>query len=241
MYSSRIFGRFARLPLSFLPPELVVPVLCGPLRGSKWILGSSLNSCWLGSYEYEKQKRITNELKRGTVFYDIGANVGFYSLLAARLVPSGKIYAFEPLPSNLCYLRRHLELNQTSNVEVFDLAISDQVGTAFFEEAACRLMGRLAREGTLGVHTATLDSLVLQERIAPPSVVKMDIEGAELLVLRGASDCIQRYRPVIFLATHGGEVHQACCGLLESWGYECELLGGAAVEDRGEVVARFHG
>jgi FkbM family methyltransferase len=240
MHSSSMLGRFARLPLRFLLPQLVVPVLRGPLRGSKWIVGSSLHSCWLGSFEYEKQRRVASELNPGSIFYDIGANVGFYSLLAARLVTSGKIYAFEPLPSNVWYLRRHLELNETSNVEVLDLAVSDQVGTAFFEEAACRLMGHLAQEGTLGVRTATLDSLVFEEEISPPTVVKMDIEGAELLALRGASECIQRHRPLIFLATHGREVHEACCRLLESWGYECQLLDGVTAEDRGEVVARFH-
>jgi FkbM family methyltransferase len=241
MHSSSMLGRFARLPLSFLSPELVVPVLRGPLRGSKWIIGSSLHSCWLGSYEYEKQRRITNELKHGTVFYDIGANVGFYSLLATRLVTPGKIYAFEPLPSNVWYLRRHLELNETSNVEVLDLAVSDRTGTAFFEEAACRLMGHLAQEGTLSVRTATLDSLLFEEKISPPTVVKMDIEGAELPALRGATECIRRYRPVIFLATHGRQVHKACCQLLESWRYECQPLGGPSVENRGEVIARFHG
>lgn len=239
--SDTLLGKFLRYPLRLLPTELVVLVLRGPLRGSKWIVGSSLHGWWLGSFEHKKQTRIASALKPGSIFYDIGANAGFYSLLAASLVSPGKVYAFEPLPRNVSYLRRHLELNETSNVEVLDLAVSDRTGTAFFEEAACRLMGHLAQEGTLSVRTATLDSLLFEEKISPPTVVKIDIEGAELLALRGASECIQRYRPVIFLATHGHEVHEACRQLLESWGYECQLLGGAAVEDRGEVVARFHG
>jgi hypothetical protein len=82
---------------------------------------------------------------------------------------------------------------------------------------------------------------LLEERISPPDVIKMDIEGAELLALRGASECIQRYRPVIFLATHGREAHQACCELLESWGYDCRLLDSTTTKDRGEVVAKFRG
>jgi FkbM family methyltransferase len=200
-----------------------------------------LHGCWLGSFEHEKQRQVARELKPGSVFYDIGANVGLYSLLAGRLVTPGKVYAFEPLPRNVWYLRRHLNLNRARSVEVFELAISDQVGTAFFKETMDSLMGHLGQEGTFAVRTATLDSLLLEKTISPPNVIKMDIEGAELLAIRGASQCIQRYRPVIFLATHGHEVHQACCRLLESWGYECQLLGGAAVEDRGEVVARFHG
>jgi FkbM family methyltransferase len=239
--SGTLLGKFLRYPLRLLPTELVVPVLRGPLRGSKWIVGSSLHGCWLGSFEYEKQRRVASELKPGSVFYDIGANVGLYSLLAGRLVTPGKIYAFEPLPRNVWYLRRHLELNRIENVEVFELAVSDRSGSAFLEETACRLMGRLAREGSIHVRTATLDSLLLEERISPPDVIKMDIEGAELLALRGASECIQRYRPVIFLATHGREAHQACCELLESWGYDCRLLDSTTTKDRGEVVAKFRG
>jgi FkbM family methyltransferase len=238
--SDTLLGKFLRYPLRLLPTELVVPVLRGPLRGSKWIVGSSLHGWWLGSFEHKKQTRIASALKPGSIFYDIGANAGFYSLLAASLVSPGKVYAFEPLPRNVSYLRRHLELNEIGNVDVLDLAVSDRTGTAFFQEGENGLMGRLTQKGNIRVRTATLDSLLLEERISPPSVVKMDIEGAELRALRGASQCIQRNHPVIFLATHGREVHAGCCKLLESWKYECQLLGGAAVEDRGEVIARFH-
>ena len=241
MHSSSVLGKIARFPLRIVPADLVVPVLRGPLRGSKWIVGSSLHSCWLGSYESEKQRRIARELRPDSVFYDIGSNVGLYSLLAARRVHSGMVYAFEPLPQNVWYLGRHLELNRVNNVEVLELAVSDRTGTAFFQEGENSSMGHLTQKGNIRVCTATLDSLVLQERIAPPSVVKVDIEGAELLALRGASECIQRYRPVIFVATHGREVHVECCRLLESWKYECRLLGCSDSEDRGEVIAKFCG
>jgi FkbM family methyltransferase len=231
-------GRIARFPLKFLPPDLVLPIMHGPLRGSKWIVGSAHHACWLGIYEREKQKQIARELKPRSIFYDVGANVGLYSLLAARLDPSGETYAFEPLPKNTWYLRRHLELNCIRNVQVLEVAISDQVGKDLFQEAEDRSMGHLGQNGNLRVRTATLDSLSHQEEIPPPDYIKMDIEGAELQALRGASDCIQRHRPVIFLATHGREVHRACCRLLESWGYECPLLG-AFTDDRGEIIARF--
>lgn len=236
--SGSVLGRIARLPLGWLPPDLVVPVLYGPLRGSKWIVGSAHHASWLGSFEYEKQRRIASELKPESVFYDVGANAGLYSLLAARIANSGKAYAFEPVPRNIWYLRRHLELNRIHNVEMLELAISDQAGTAFFEEGENRFMGHLAPEGKLRVRTATLDSLVFEKRLCPPNIIKMDIEGAELLALRGSSQTFQRYRPALFLATHGCEVHRECCRLLESWRYECRLLGTFS-EDRGEVVAKF--
>ena len=70
------------------------------------------------------------------------------------------------------------------------------------------------------VPTATLDSLVESGMILPPNYIKMDIEGSELLALQGARKIFQRNRPVLFLATHGRQIHNECCRLLESWGYE---------------------
>jgi len=235
--SSSVLGRIARFPLRFLSPDLVLPVLHGPLRGCRWVVGSAHHACWLGIYESQKVSLVAKELKPGSVFYDVGANAGFYSLLAGRIINLGKAYAFEPLPRNVRYLRRHLELNRIRNVEVIELAVSDSVGRALFDELGDSAMGRLAQEGKLCVRTATLDSLVREEGISPPNVIKMDIEGAELRALRGASESIQRYRPVIFLATHGRKVHEGCCQLLQSWGYECRLLGGF-LEERGEIIAR---
>jgi FkbM family methyltransferase len=241
MFSSdSVLGRIARFPLRFIPADLVVPVLHGPLRGSKWIVGSAHHASWLGSFECEKQRQIAAELKPGSVFYDVGANAGLYSLLAARIANAGKAYAFEPVPRNIWYLRRHLELNHIHNVDVLELAISDQAGTALFHEGENRFMGHLAQEGKLRVRTATLDSLVFEERLLPPNFIKMDIEGAELLALRGGSQTFQRCRPALFLATHGCEVHMECCQLLESWGYECRFLE-AFSEGRGEVLAKFRG
>jgi FkbM family methyltransferase len=241
MFSSTgVLGRIVRSPLRLIPTDMVVPVLRGPLRGIKWIVGSGYHGCWLGSYESEKQRKIAAELKPGSVFYDVGANVGLYSLLAARQVHPGMAYAFEPLPQNVWYLRKHLELNDIHNVDVLELAVSDRSGTACFEKSGNRSMGHLAEGGNIRVCTATLDSLVFSERIFPPSCIKMDIEGAELLALRGAGESIQRYRPVIFLATHGREVHRECSQLLESWGYECLSIQDKTGSDAGEVVAKFH-
>jgi FkbM family methyltransferase len=213
---------------------MVVPVLTGKLRGRRWIAGSSIHRCWLGLYEREKQELISWEVRRNTVFYDVGANVGFYSLLASALVGLGKVFAFEPAPRNLGYLRKHLELNSASNVEVLELALSDENGVTRFQVEPSGLLGHLSSEGVIMVPTATLDSLVDEGRILPPDYIKMDIEGAELLALQGASKTVRRYRPMIFLATHGREVHVGCSRLLESWGYECGLLSGQS----SEIVAR---
>ena len=232
-----VLGRIARLPLALVPREWVMPILQGPLRGQRWITGSANHSCWLGFYEQKKQQIFTEELKPGSVFYDVGANVGIYSLLSSLLVGGGRVYAFEPVPRNLAYLRKHLELNHARNVEILPFAICDKIGQAQFEVEASGLMGNLAGEGSLSVTTATLDSLVENGRIAPPDFVKMDIEGAELSALRGASFIFQRYRPVLFLATHGRGIEWDCRKLLKSWDYEVEEFG-SNPPDRKELLAK---
>jgi len=230
-------GKFARLPLSLVPQGAVVRILGGPLRGKRWVVGSAIHRCWLGFYEYEKRKLICRQVAPDSVFWDVGANVGFYSLLASELVGSGKVFAFEPVPRNLSYLRRHLTLNRVTNVEVFAVAVSDRNGTASFEVEKTGAMGHLSGEGSITVPVATLDSLAEAGKVLPPDYVKMDIEGAELLALRGACQTFQRFHPFLFLATHNREVHQSCCQLLESWGYKCRMLQGGFPQDRGEVVA----
>lgn len=224
------------MPFRLLPRELALPVLQGPLRGKKWIVGSHLHGCWLGSYELNMQKRIVKELRPRTVFYDVGANAGFYSLLAAALVAPGMVYAFEPLPTNGAYLRRHLELNCIQNVVLLELAICDQAGTAFFSTEETRAMGKLEPSGNLSVQTAPLDALLKEQRVAPPDVIKMDIEGAEYLALLGARECFARYRPKLFLATHGRKVQEDCWNLLASWNYEMEYTSRPS-PDRAELFA----
>ncbi len=229
-------GKLVRLPFRVLPQDMVMPVLQGPLRGKKWIVGSHLHGCWLGSYEWTMQRRVAKELKAGSVFYDVGANVGLYTLLAATLVAPGRVYAMEPLAANIGYLRKHLELNRIQNAEALEMAVSDQVGTAQFEAEETRAMGRIGTRGSLRVQTSTLDMLLQECRIAPPDFIKMDIEGGEFLALQGARECFARYRPKLFLATHGRDVHDNCCELLKSWGYGYQYTSREA-EDRAELFA----
>ncbi len=232
-------ARIARVPLALVRKDMAVPVLRGGLRGKRWIVGSAIHRCWLGFYENEKQQLISREVRADSVFWDVGANVGFYSLLASGLVGSGKVFAFEPVPRNLSFLTKHLALNRITNVEVLAIAVCDRDGDSPFEVEQTGFMGLLSNKGSITVPTATLDSLVEGGKVLPPDYVKMDIEGGELLALRGANNIFRRYHPLLFLATHGAKVHKECCRLLESWGYTCKLLRASSLQDRAEVVARY--
>ena len=234
-----LVGKISRSPLRILPRRWVVPILQGPLRGKKWVIGSQRHAFWLGIYEPHMQSLIARVVKKNSVFYDIGANVGFYSLLASKLVFPGKVYAFEPVAENVIYIQRHLTLNDIRNVEVLELAICDQVGTSTFQEEETRAMGHLKAEGNTRVQTTTLDVLLQAQLIDPPHYIKMDIEGAELTALHGARECIQRYRPIIFLATHGCDMETECTRLLSSWRYELQNIGDRTSPDRAEFLAKI--
>lgn len=234
------FGRLLRSPLRLIPPSARIPVMQGPLRGRRWIAGSSNHGCWLGSYEYAKQRAFSAAIKRGYTVYDLGANVGFYSLLASVAAgPEGRVFSFEPVPRNLQFLRRHLELNQVTNCSVWDVAVGRFEGTANFDVGPNYSMGRLTLEsdGTLNVRIVTLDRLVASGKLPPPNVIKCDIEGGEYDALVGASGILVKHGPAVFLATHGPEVHQRCCRLLADLQYRLTPLDERSLDETSEVLA----
>jgi FkbM family methyltransferase len=239
--SGRTFiGKALRFPLSLIPSGTQMPILQGPLHGKRWIVGASNHGCWLGSYEYAKQKAFSAAIKRGDVVYDLGANVGFYSLLASVLVgPEGQIFSFEPALRNLTFLRKHIELNGVKNCSVRDVAVSCSDGTAKFDLGPNSSMGHLTADSpdALSVRTIALDSLVASGQIPPPNVIKCDIEGGEYDALRGASETLSKHSPMIFLATHGPEVHERCCRLLTDIRYVLTSLDDLPLNLTSEVLA----
>lgn len=231
-------GAAIRLPLRLLPSDLVVPIVQGPSRGSKWIIGSSNHGCWLGSYEYQKRITFARFLTTGDTVYDIGAHVGFYSVLAASLVgQSGSVYAFEPYPRNIAYLRRHVDMNHLDQVKVVELAVSDRTGVAHFSQGASSSMGSLSSDGGYEVGTVSLDDWVFTQHNPVPKLLKIDVEGGEGDVLRGAKSILSTVKPVIFLATHGPSVHGVCVEMLQRAGYLLESLDSDDLDDSSELLA----
>jgi FkbM family methyltransferase len=234
-----LLGKLLRSPLKLIPPSAVVPILQGPLRGKKWIAGSSTNGCWVGSFEYEKRQVFQRVVGPGDVVYDLGANVGFYSLLASVLVgDQGHVYCFEPLPANISLLKRHVELNGIGNCTIVEAAVTAEDGWAHFDASGHPSMAHLSETGPSTVRTVRLDSLVESRELLPPKVLKIDVEGAEFAALGGAARTIDRHRPAIFLATHGAGVHQDCLRFLSHRGYRLTSLSAEPVESSPELLAR---
>jgi FkbM family methyltransferase len=234
------FGKLLRLPLRFIPKRMVLPILQGSLRGKKWVVGAGEHGYWLGSYEINKRQAFEREITPGSVVFDIGANVGYFSLLAAQLTGErGKVYAFEPLPRNITFLRRHIHLNHLNSIEVMEAAVSDHSGMASFDLGASTAMGHIAEGGELDVKMVCLDDLLSEEKIDPPDYMKVDVEGAEFLALSGAKALLKEHHPLLFLDTHNREAHQSTISLLRELGYQFEVLDGKPIGESKELIARF--
>jgi FkbM family methyltransferase len=227
-----------RQPLRLIPANAAMPILQGRLRGKRWIAGAHTHGCWLGSYESEKQKLFASRVRTGDTVFDIGANAGFYTLLASDLVGKlGHVYAFEPVPRNTEFLHKHIRLNRINNVTVIESAVSDRAGETSFDDSSGSATGHLNSEGKLKVRTVAIDALISEGEILPPNCMKIDVEGAEFLVLSGATSMLRNYHPTIFLATHGEQVHEQCCELLKTLGYQIEGLGGVPIRQCDELIA----
>jgi len=136
--------------------------------------------------------------EREDVFFDIGANVGTYTCFAASTLDAGNVASFEPEPTNAARLRENLELNGL-DADIFEIALSDTDGTIDLAIAGTDVgegehsIAPDAQTDTIQVRTATVDSLVEDDKIFAPSVVKIDVEGAELSVLRGMKKVLTEY------------------------------------------------
>ena len=217
-------GKFLRLPLKIIPKGSSVPILFTRARGKKWIAGSGPHSCWLGLNEIGKRKLFTKTVKPGHIVFDVGANVGSYTILGSVLVgQEGKVMAFEPVPENIKFLKNHIVLNKLMNVEVFETAVTDYCGTAKFNVSADRVLGSISENGNITVTATTLDKIV-QEKGVSPDCIKIDVEGGEAAVLEGARRVLRECRPIVFVATHSQDVHRKCLEILNLERYSVRTI-----------------
>ena len=219
-------GRIARLGLI----ERDLSVKYGLASGVKFNAGAYNPDTSLGTYEMPVQEVLSQYLKSGSVFYDIGANVGFFTILGAKLVGhEGKVYAFEPESTNIATLRRNIQLNNFAHVSVIEKAVSKTTGveklwlteysgshtlapenlqdnTVSVNTSASNVLSQLPKseipsflkiKECITVDTVSIDSLLQQQEIEPPTLVKIDVEGAEIDVLQGMSQTLEAWKPIV--------------------------------------------
>jgi FkbM family methyltransferase len=197
-----------------------------------------LGSLAFGNLENSVQEAMLRHLGRGDVFYDIGANLGFFSLLGARLVAeTGRVFAFEPAPGNAAAIRRNLALNAITNVEVLEQAVSERSGTGQLQVVEDQSWSKLAEYGphpntqaVVDVDLVCIDDLVREQRLPPPSMVKLDVEGAEIAALRGMRDTVAAHRPAIVCELH--DTHGPFLELMGTLGYRVINIEGAGPVDQ---------
>jgi FkbM family methyltransferase len=204
----------------------------GMLKGMKFrrFMHTFSQSYIDGDYESELQGVFIALIKPGQVVYDVGANVGFMTLLASRLVgPSGMVIAFEPSPLTAKQLRAQVDVNHLKNVVVEEYAVADVAGTSEFIVDDFSVMSRLEKTGavdgkklrTESVRTTTLDHMIGVHK--PPQLLKIDIEGAELLALAGAGRLIEEYRPILVVELHSEDLSRRFLALMREKRYDVSL------------------
>ena len=179
-------------------------ILRGLPSGYRIIVSPDNLGYLVGTYEPYLQKAIRKYVRRGDTVYDVGANIGYFSLsLAKQVGPTGHVIAFEPIPRNLEVLRKNIENNRLSNVQVFCAAASDRKGEAIIRIAENLATSSLvwhrrnAAAEELSVPTIAIDDLVESGELGQPRFVKIDVEGAEGLALQGMQRTVAAARPVI--------------------------------------------
>lgn len=243
IWSSQLsFGqKLIRLPLRLIPRSTTVRVLSGVNKGLKWIVGANVHQCWLGTYEKEKQAAMARDIKPGMVVWDIGANVGFYTIAFARLCGNnGRVLAFEPFGSNVGYLLKHVVLNKFTNVVIIQCALSSQGGLVPFSIGKHSSQGKIELTSSYRVPAMAVDQFIADGGGPMPDLIKIDVEGAEAAVLQGARGMLVKKRPVIWLALHGYQERKDCTEILARVGYNFFRLDGtkAMTIDTDEVIAK---
>jgi FkbM family methyltransferase len=206
----------------------------GVLKGFRMRVDWQLHRSFAyGSWEPEVVRSIQKHVMPRARVLDIGAQSGFYSLLLSRLVgPEGMVFAFEPLPANFRILEENVRLNNIQNVRIRREAVSDHSGEIRFEfphEEPSLVAGPVIEGddlGTFQVPAVSLDDFVRQTGHSI-QFIKMDVEGAETAVLRGAVQSLKAFHPPMIIELHSNAFQKGphpVIPFLESLGYRMEWL-----------------
>jgi FkbM family methyltransferase len=211
--------------------------------------GSTACDSWTGlRCERQEVSFILSVLKPGMTFFDVGANAGLFAVSAATNIGGDRVYAFEPCSSTCEILKQNLRLNRVASVHVAQIALGDSIGEGILQvnergKDGLNTLGQASHPdshviGQESIQINTLDTFMREQGISQVDVMKVDIEGAELMLFRGAKELLQRAdAPVILYEgfgnlTRGFGYHPVeILWLLESCGYALFTLD----SDTGEI------
>ena len=204
----------------------------GPGKGLWFELNPRTGQHYLrGRAETAIQDILVQRLREGMVFYDLGANIGLFSLLAARLVgPTGQVISFEPDPQTAERLSRNIARNGYQNMTVIQAGVWSTTENQRFKVADAsspdhgvgRFVAEDADEKGVAIECVALDDIT--KKVAAPDAIKCDVEGAEIEVLQGAKLVLLEHRPWIVCEVHSDANRIAAEEILKQLGYRIETI-----------------
>jgi FkbM family methyltransferase len=239
LWEYRHLQRYLLGGLFRLEKDRIVVTRAGP-AGQRYRMRLSWQAhteCVLGIYEPKLIGALQEHLRLGDTCFDVGGHVGYLTILMARLVgPGGRVVAFEPVPETFEALRENVRLNDLENVRLECTAVGEREGTiSLYCDADQELSWTPSvsaysvpgnRQKRISVPVLSLDGY-LESSALRPSLVKIDVEGAELAVVRGACRLLIEARPVVLVEIHDrGDDHRAAVmQILDACGYAVKEVG----------------
>lgn len=188
-----------------------------------------------GEYEPTIQRILSQYLKPGFVFYDVGAHIGIVSMFGARLVGSeGRVFAFEAEPENTGRIEEHVVRNAFQQIQVVPKAVWSSSGKLRFSRASAQSsmnQGSVANEdaadpkNVIELPALALDDFAKEQPL--PMLIKVDVEGAEADVLRGSEQVFAKSRPVLICEVHHRRAAEEVVTWLQQRNYRIEWTGSA--------------
>lgn len=203
----------------------------GPIQGLRFLAAKRVfysKWFWDGAYEKETCIFLRTTTTRDAICYDIGANIGYHALVMAEAAEKGHVYAFEPIPQVCEILQKNIDINHMQNITIvpkvaarvagkIQLGLDTSIDQAALKFATKDESHRM-RE-IIECDGITLDNFVTEGN-TPPSLIKIDVEGAEVDVLQGACRILAQYHPLVLCETHGQAAARGVYEILCEYGYE---------------------
>jgi FkbM family methyltransferase len=229
---------------NILAGEFVHCINVGPAKGLKMPIALPTDKAmWAGLFEKEFASALAAAIPKGKVCFDIGGYKGYMSGVMT-LNGASSVHVFEPLPANQESIRRLCALNPDLKIQLHSYAVGASNSTMMLNVMPDSSMGKLADspfqkdvfgKETIEVQVVSLDSLHANGSLPTPSLLKIDVEGAEVSVLEGMGDLLSHYHPIIFLEAHSEELEAKCRAMLERFSYQVRRLESGELQD---TVAR---
>lgn len=221
--------------------EFMATISGGPAKGLMFPVKLPQDKLmWIGTWELDFAEALQKYVQPNWICYDIGGYKGYYSGVMA-LKGAAEVFVFEPMPANVEKIKKLIELNPSLPIHLKEYAVSDTTGEAVFQLMPEETMGKLAHSSfqkedeaitTLTVACISLDELILNGT-PEPDFIKIDVEGVEEFVLKGAINLLDRKKPFLMIEVHSPAIGERCMQVLKKYYKTITVLETGLAPDKG--------